>query len=125
MQQFIEQEINRAKMLIQPERSKLSLGEAEVILPSAELGALAAIGVQSNDPDVVATIYLFESQASHDAAVEILSAHVPQEGTYILSSSNGPLLCFGYSYIDGTHGEPIDAKYALSDLMQAFAGEEE
>jgi hypothetical protein len=116
----IEQELQRARILLST--AKEPLQEVAPEIPPESIGALAGMGFEVKDPDVRLSIYVFQYQNQHAAAVEKLRANVSQEGTRILHASNGSLLFFGHTRIDGSNG--IDAKFRLGGLVGAFAGEE-
>ena len=122
MQEVIDQELARARHLLRPERAKVPLQEVAPLQPPERIGALAGLGFQAEDPDVMVSVYVFESWNQHPAAVEQLEAEVPMEGTRVLHGTNDRLLFFGYTRIDGP--DRIDAKYRLSGLLSAFSGDE-
>jgi len=72
---------------------------------------------------VSAAVYVFDSQRQHAAAREKLQSAVPSgEDIRVESSSNGPLLFFGY--VDTTGADGTDEKYRLLNMVSAFCGDE-
>jgi hypothetical protein len=115
--------LNRARRRLRPERTRVSLQDAQPLVAPADIGAVDGFGLQAKDPDVVGAVYVFGSQREHAAAHEKLKAAVPQgDDLRVEASSNGPLLFFGYAHTGGPDG--TDAKYRLLDLVSAFSGEE-
>jgi len=119
---MVEKELQRAHHLLGPERVRMELKETEPIKPPGDIGALAGFGLSAGDPDVTASVYVFESWGGGKDAVEKLKAQVPDEGMHVLHAINGRLLFFGYTRIDGPDG--TEAKFRLSGLVSAFAGDE-
>ena len=119
---MVEESLERARFLLRPERARVELTEIPPLKPAEDIGALAGIGFEAKDPDVTASVYVFENWNQHAAAVDKLRADVPSEGTRILHGTNGPLLFFGYTRIDGP--DRIKARYRLADLLSAFSGDE-
>jgi hypothetical protein len=90
----------------------------------ASLGALGGTGFEAKDPDVRVSVYVFKDWSSHKAIAERLVSEMPQdEGQRVRHGSNGPMLFFGHTRLDGPKGR--EAKYRLSQLLSAFAGDEE
>jgi hypothetical protein len=118
-----EQFLNRARRRLRPERTKVSLLDAQPLMAPAEIGALDGFGLQTRDPDVVGAVYVFSSQREHAAAQAKLRSAAPQEDDVrVEAGSSGPLLFFGYTRTGGADG--TDAKYRLLDLVSAFSGDE-
>jgi hypothetical protein len=118
-----EQFLNRARRRLRPERTRVALLDAPLLVAPADIGALDGYGLQAKDPDVVAAVYVFGSQREHAAAQTKLKSAVPHgDDVRVEASSNGPLLFFGYTRTGGADG--TDAKYRLLDLVSAFSGEE-
>lgn len=124
MDQDTQRELERARFLLAPEYTGIPLTETGPLAAPADIGARAGIGLQVSDPDAFVNIYVFESQAEHAEAFEKLKALAPTKGHYVLYSSNGALLFFGYVDTSGANGDPRAAETRLDTLAEAFAGEE-
>lgn len=125
MEQKIDRELTRARRLMAAEVHGLEVveGEPQPASPT-DLGALAGVAFRTLDPEVIANVYLFETQAQHGNAILQLEAQVAAAGVTALFSSNGALLFFGHTRIDGSNGDPLVAAERLDQLAAALAGEE-
>jgi len=107
-----------------PEETGIDLEETAPLAAAEDIGARAGIGLKASDPDAYVSIYVFDTQAEHAAAFEKLKPLAPVDGSYVLYTSNGALLFFGYTDTSGANGDPVAAEERLDTLIQAFAGEE-
>lgn len=119
MNETVTKELARIRVLLAPERARTTLEEAEPILPAEAVGARAALGFRTPQPEVVVSVYVFDSWNQHAAAVTLLQAQLPADAAKVLHATNGPSLFFGYTRVPG-----FDAGFRLSDLVSAFAGDE-
>jgi hypothetical protein len=122
-QEFVETQLKRCRALLRLERAEVELKETAPDRDPASLGALGGTGFEAKDPDVRVSVYVFEDWSKHREATEQLMRNMPKDdGVRILHSTNGPMLFFGYARIDGPKGR--EAKYRLSGIASAFAGDE-
>jgi hypothetical protein len=123
MDEKIQREVQRMRYLLSPERTDQELEEIDPLLPAADVGAHVALAFRASDPEAVINIYIFDSWNQHPEAVTQLQAALPStEGLHILNATNGPSLFFGYADISGENA--LAARYQLSGLVAAFAGDE-
>lgn len=122
MNELIQREFARLHVLLSPERTRASLSEAPPLLDAKAVGALAGVGLAGHEPDLLVSVYLFESVERHAAAVEQLQQAAPQEGIYHLNGTNGLLLFFGYVHMSGP--DDRQARFHLAAIASAFAGDE-
>ncbi len=123
-EEYVESQLDRCRALLDPERTLVTLTETAPERDPASLGALGGIGFEAKDPDVIASVYFFEEVNRHDQAVEQLMRDMPKdESLYVRYCSNGTMLFFGHTRIDGPKGK--EARYRLADIISAFAGDEE
>lgn len=121
--EFIAEHLERCRSLLAPERAKVVLTETAPEHDPASINALAGLGFEATDPAVKISVYIFENANQHPAAVAQLLQMTPQvPGMRVLHGSNGPLLFFGHTQIEGAQGRT--AKYRLSGIASAFAGDE-
>lgn len=127
MEDKIERGLTRARTLMASPEYNLELDEGDTQpVPPAEVGALAGVAFRTRPPapDVVANVYVFETQAQHEAAIQQLEARFAGEPVAVLAGSNGALLFFGFTRTDGSGGDPGLAEQYLQRMGGAFAGEE-
>ncbi len=124
LEDFIASQLDLCRDLLAQDRARVGLSEIAPEHYPASLGAMGGVGFEAKDPDVAVSVYFFEGVEHHEQAVEqLLRATPTDEGSYILHCSNGGMLFFGHTRIDGPNGKK--AEHRLADIASAFAGDEE
>lgn len=121
-EELVTKQLSRLRGLMDPERTRVALEEGEPELPVEEVGALAGVGYRGDDPDLRVSVYVFDSWSAHRGVAQQLTDEFTADGVHIVTGSNGPMLFFGHTRIDGPGG--TEARFALGDIASAFAGDE-
>lgn len=121
-EELVTRQLSRLRGLMHPERTRVALEEGEPELPVEEVGALAGVGYRGADPDLRVSVYVFDSWSAHRDVAQQLTDEFTADGVHIVTGSNGPMLFFGHTRIDGEGG--TEARFALGDIASAFAGDE-
>ena len=122
MNEIVEGELRRLGALLAPSRVDGPLEKVPCAVDPATLGALAGVSYRTSSPEILVSVYVFESQRAHPDATAVLQARFGGEGVRVVSGSNGRLLFFGHTRSDGP--DPIKARFRLSGIAGAFAGDE-
>lgn len=122
-QELVDRQLERLRGLLSSDRTRVTLSEAEPEFSPEELGALAGVGYLTQNPQVRVSVYVFADWSKHQETSERLRGeYANDEGVYARAITNGPMLFFAHTRIDGS-----DATYAeicLDGIMSAFAGDE-
>lgn len=118
----VARQLERLRSLMSPERA----GEVASAPPqheASEVGAEAAVGFQTDDGRIRATVYVFEDWSGHHEVVQRLQQlDPPAEGEEVKHATNGGMLFVGRTDVSGPDG--TRAKLRLAKLVSAFAGDE-
>lgn len=121
-EEIVTRQLSRLRGLMNPERTRVALEEGEPELPVEEFGALAGVGYRGEDPNLRVSVYVFDSRSAHSDVTQRLTDEFTADGVHIVTGSNGPMLFFGHTNIEGEHG--TEARFALLDIASAFSGDE-
>ena len=121
-EELVTRQLSRLRGLMDPGRTRVALEEGEPELPVDEVGALAGVGYRGEDPNLRASVYVFDSWSAHRDVAQQLTDEFEAEGQQIVTATNGPMLFFGHTRVDGEHG--TEARFALLDIASAFSGDE-
>jgi hypothetical protein len=121
-QAFVESELNRCRTLLSRKRTRVALEETPPEQDPASLGAFGGLGFVARQPDVQASVYVFEDWGQHAAVIQQLKNKFPAHGVSLQYGTNGGLLFFGHTRTDGPEG--VEAEFRLADLVTAFSGNE-
>src|SRR5262245_45880057 len=110
---FLETQLQRCRILLSPERVRTAFSETAPEQDPASVAAVGGLGVVMHDPEVKASIYVFESAQQERAALPLLRAQVPQGDDWrVLYTSNGHLLFLGYTNLAGPQGQTAKSRLA-------------
>lgn len=119
----IEEQLSRLESLLCPSRTRVTLEKTNPEHSPEELGALAGVGYLARNPDLRVSVYIFGDWGKHrEVSKQLRSRFAGETGVYAQAVTNGPMLLFAHTRIDGPDGTA--AKYRLDDIMSAFAGDE-
>ena len=121
-EEVVSRQLSRLRGLMDPSRTRVALEQGEPELPVEEVGALAGVGYRGDDPNLRVSVYVFDSWSAHRDVAEQLTDEFTAEGQHIVTATNGPMLFFGHTSVDGEHG--TEARFALLDIASAFSGDE-
>jgi len=122
-QAHIEAEKTRIRKLLSQKRTGLDLQDVPANPTADAVGALAALGLQTDDGEVRANVYIYEDWGDGEAYIEQLEAQFPSsEAQYTNAGINGVLLFFGIAKMDGVLGRK--AEDMLDEMLSAFSGNE-
>jgi hypothetical protein len=121
-EELVEKQLSRLNGLMHPDRTRITLHGGEPERAPDELGALAGVGFHSHDPHIVVSVYVFQSWSQHQSVAKELENELSEDGVRVITATNGPMLLVGHTRIDGPGG--TDARFALTDIASAFAGDE-
>jgi hypothetical protein len=116
----VDEHLGRLSSLLRPSRAGVSLTERDPYPAPETVGALAGVGFETPDAEVVASVYVFDGQETLDAAARTLQEQAQVGSSRI--AQNGPLLFYGVARAEGAACE--SAGLQLRKLASAFAGEE-
>ncbi len=120
---LVEQQLARLNALLSEERAGPGLMPAPPEIAADELGALQAVGYQTQKPDVRVTVFVFgDASLRREAAAQLKTRHSGEKDAYVRTTNNGPMLFFAHTNIGGRNGR--DAEYRLDRILSAFAGDE-
>ena len=119
----MEQDLKRARNLLSEKRLNFAVEEAEPDPAPATIGALDGIAFVASNPDVRATVYIFEDWPDEDEILAQLERNMPQnDAIYTASATNGNLFFYGSTRLDTPHGGRAEDR--LDKMMSKFAGDE-
>lgn len=121
-EELVNKQLSRLNGLMHPDRTKIILENGDPEHEPDDLGALAGVGYHSSNPHIHVSVYIFSSWSKHQSISQRLKEEVAGDGVHVLTASNGPMLFVGHTRIDGPNG--TDARFALGDIVSAFAGDE-
>lgn len=122
-EELVKQQLARLGALLSEDRAGRGLKEAPAEPTAEEVGALAAVGYQSAKPEVSVSVYVFPDWSKHREVSNKLKARFSgDEGVYVRTATNGPMLFFAHTRIDVPDGR--EAEFRLDKIMSAFAGDE-
>jgi|GEM_PF-4025176 len=121
-EELVNKQLSRLNGLMHPDRTRIALEKVDPEHAPEKLGALAGVGYRSRNPDIQVSVYVFSSWSKHQSVSEKLKEECAEDGVHVVTATNGPMLFFGHTRIDGPGG--IDARFALGDIVSAFSGDE-
>lgn len=121
-EELVDKQLSRLNGLMHADRTRIALEKVEPERDPEKLGALAGVGYRSHNPDIHVSVYIFSSWSQHQPVSQQLKEEFAADGVHIVTATNGPMLFFGHTRIDGPGG--TDARFALGDIVSAFSGDE-
>ena len=121
-EELVNKQLSRLNGLMHSDRTKIDLEKGDPEHTPEELGALAGVGYRSRNPDIQVSVYVFSSWSKHQSISQQLKEEFAEDGVHVVTATNGPMLFFGHTRVDGPNG--TDARFALGDVVSAFAGDE-
>jgi hypothetical protein len=107
--------INRARALLSPERTGLTLKDAPPDPTPDEIGATAGFGLAAEDCDLLVSVYVFEEWGQGQLHLDGLSDRGEAQDRKTLAIVNGCLLIFA------TSGSADEDEFALYDLSSCLS----
>ena len=119
----MEEDLKRARALLSEKRLGFAIQETEPNPSPDTVGAIAGITFLAEQPDVQATVYIFEEWPDDDDIDPLLAPYIPDDdAVYSRTASNGTLFFFAKTRLDSPYGRRAEDR--LDEMLSAFSGSE-